>query len=102
MSCNSSEIRQIDIDPDSGFCFGVVTAINKAENELQQGPLYCLGDIVHNGQEVSRLERLGLKTISNEQLTQISNSRIMFRAHGEPPETYKKVKANNNDRCRTS
>lgn len=79
----------IDIDTDSGFCFGVVRAISTAEKELSPStPLYCLGDIVHNEQEVNRLTKQGLKTIAHHDLPQIPDSRLLLRAHGEPPETY--------------
>ena len=80
----------VNIDSQSGFCFGVLTAINKAEEELRKGGvLYCLGDIVHNGQEVERLAKLGLITINHEQFAQLpSGSRVLIRAHGEPPQTY--------------
>lgn len=80
----------VTIDKESGFCFGVVTAIRKAEEELQKGSkLYCLGDIVHNGQEVERLARMGLITIDHEQLRQLHNAKVLLRAHGEPPSTYR-------------
>ena len=79
----------ITIDNNSGFCFGVTRAIKAAESELQKGSLYCLGDIVHNGQEVSRLEGLGLQTIDYDDLRTLPpRSRVLFRAHGEPPATY--------------
>lgn len=79
----------VSIDTNSGFCFGVTRAINAAESELQKGPLYCLGDIVHNGQEVSRLEILGLQTIDYDDLRMLPpHSRVLLRAHGEPPSTY--------------
>ncbi|MBO5054429.1 MAG: 4-hydroxy-3-methylbut-2-enyl diphosphate reductase [Muribaculaceae bacterium] len=79
----------IEIDPGSGFCFGVVTAINKAEEELSNGGvLYCLGDIVHNSAEVERLASAGLKTIDREQFEHLTNVRVLLRAHGEPPSTY--------------
>ena len=79
----------IDIDINSGFCFGVTRAITTAESELSKGSLYCLGDIVHNGQEVARLEKLGLQTIDNDDLRTLpSHSRVLLRAHGEPPSTY--------------
>lgn len=79
----------ITIDEHSGFCFGVTRAIQAAEKELQYGNLYCLGDIVHNGQEVNRLESLGLQTIDYDDLRTLpSHSRVLFRAHGEPPSTY--------------
>ncbi len=79
----------ITIDEHSGFCFGVTRAIQAAEKDLQYGNLYCLGDIVHNGQEVNRLESLGLQTIDYDDLRTLpSHSRVLFRAHGEPPSTY--------------
>lgn len=80
---------QISIDSHSGFCFGVTRAIEAAESELANGPLYCLGDIVHNGQEVARLENKGLQTIDYDDLRTLpSHSRVLLRAHGEPPSTY--------------
>lgn len=83
---------QIEIDPNSGFCFGVVRAIELAEHELGQcGELLCLGDIVHNGAEVQRLEKAGLRTIYADELVAHKGERIMFRAHGEPPSTYKRA-----------
>lgn len=79
----------ITIDEHSGFCFGVTRAIKAAEGELANGSLYCLGDIVHNGQEVARLEALGLQTIDYDDLRTLpSHSRVLLRAHGEPPSTY--------------
>ena len=78
----------ITIDDNSGFCFGVTSAISAAERELQKGQLFCLGDIVHNGQEVQRLEQLGLETIDYDDLRTLHNVRVLFRAHGEPPSTY--------------
>ena len=80
----------IEIDARSGFCHGVVTAIKKAEEELERSdqPLYCLGDIVHNSDEVDRLERKGLSTITHDDLRRLSSSRVLLRAHGEPPSTY--------------
>ena len=79
----------ITIDNNSGFCFGVTRAIQAAESELQKGPLCCLGDIVHNGQEVARLELLGLQTIDYDDLRTLpAHSRVLLRAHGEPPSTY--------------
>ena len=87
---------KIDIDQKSGFCFGVVYAIEKAEEILKkEGQLYCLGDIVHNNVEVSRLEKMGLITIDHEQLKQLKNCKVLIRAHGEPPETYKTMLENN-------
>lgn len=86
----------IEIDKKSGFCFGVVNAIKKAEEELDKGEvLYCLGDIVHNGQEVKRLEHKGLITINHEQFAQLSNVKVLLRAHGEPPSTYEIARRNN-------
>lgn len=80
----------IEIDASSGFCHGVVGAIRKAEEELERSdtPLYCLGDIVHNNDEVERLERKGLSTITHEDLPRLKGSRVLLRAHGEPPSTY--------------
>ena len=79
----------VSIDTNSGFCFGVTRAIKAAESELQNGALCCLGDIVHNGQEVARLEQLGLRTIDYDDLRSLpSHSRVLLRAHGEPPSTY--------------
>ena len=86
---------QITIDNNSGFCFGVTTAIETAERELQKGPLFCLGDIVHNGQEVERLDKLGLETIDYDDLRTLHNVRVLLRAHGEPPSTYHIAKRNN-------
>ncbi len=86
----------VEIDQGSGFCFGVVTAIRKAEEELDKsGHLYCLGDIVHNSNEVERLESKGLETITHDQLRQLHNVKVLLRAHGEPPETYEIAKKNN-------
>ena len=87
---------EIEIDNGSGFCFGVTTAIRKAEEELaQDGQLYCLGDIVHNGMEMERLHRQGLITIDHEQFNQLHNAKVLLRAHGEPPETYEIAQRNN-------
>ncbi len=89
---------QIEIDPQSGFCFGVVYAIQMAEEQLaEHGELYCLGDIVHNNMEVERLQAKGLKIITNEELKHLHNTRVLIRAHGEPPETYKVAIENNID-----
>lgn len=86
----------IEIDKKSGFCFGVVNAISKAEEELAKGvTLYCLGDIVHNGQEVERLTKMGLITIDHEQFAQLHDAKVLLRAHGEPPRTYVIAKENN-------
>jgi len=87
----------VTIDAKSGFCAGVTGAIRRAENELQQtGQLYCLGDIVHNGQEVKRLENLGLETIDYDDLRTIHHARVLLRAHGEPPSTYWIAEQNGN------
>ena len=85
----------VTIDEYSGFCFGVTSAIEAAERELQRGALFCLGDIVHNGQEVQRLEQLGLETIDYDDLRTLHNVRVLLRAHGEPPSTYHIAKQNN-------
>lgn len=86
---------EIEIDNGSGFCFGVTTAIRKAEEELAKGePLYCLGDIVHNGMEVKRLEDKGLITIDHEQMKKLHGVKVLLRAHGEPPETYEIARQN--------
>ena len=80
---------KIEIDNGSGFCFGVTTAISKAETELAKGnTLYCLGDIVHNGMECERLKKMGLITINHEEMKKLHNVKVLLRAHGEPPETY--------------
>ena len=80
---------KIEIDEGSGFCFGVTTAIKKAEEELANGSnLYCLGDIVHNGMECERLKRMGLTTINHDEMKQLHNAKLLLRAHGEPPTTY--------------
>ena len=86
---------KVTIDENSGFCFGVTTAIETAERELQKGQLFCLGDIVHNGQEVERLDKLGLVTIDYDDLRTLHNVRVLLRAHGEPPSTYHIAKRNN-------
>ena len=86
----------IEIDKDSGFCFGVTAAIGKAEEQLAaDGSLYCLGDIVHNSDEVERLQAKGLKTITHEQLAALHDVKVMLRAHGEPPSTYELARRNN-------
>ena len=86
---------QIEIDEGSGFCFGVTTAIKKAEEELAQGrPLYCLGDIVHNGMECDRLREMGLITINHEEMRKLHDVKVLLRAHGEPPETYELARRN--------
>lgn len=78
----------IEIDDKSGFCFGVTTAISKAEEELAGGRLYCLGDIVHNGSECERLRELGLVTIGHGEFSRLEGEKVLLRAHGEPPDTY--------------
>jgi len=86
----------VEIDEDSGFCFGVVYAIEMAESILNEtGKLYCLGDIVHNDEEVSRLTAKGLNIIDHEEFKKLQNERVLIRAHGEPPETYKLALENN-------
>lgn len=86
----------IEIDENSGFCFGVVTAIQKAEAELEKsGSLHCLGDIVHNASEVERLRLRGLKTITHAELERLHDSTVLLRAHGEPPTTYATAERNN-------
>lgn len=86
----------IEIDCDSGFCFGVTTAIRKAEEQLAAGGhLYCLGDIVHNGQECQRLQALGLQTVDHDWLSTTHNTTVLLRAHGEPPSTYATAQRNN-------
>src|SRR5688500_18200080 len=91
-----SENLQVTIDKDSGFCFGVVYAIDMAEEILQEdGYLYCLGDIVHNDEEVERLKSLGLRIINHEDLKDLRNEKVLIRAHGEAPETYRTALENN-------
>ncbi len=86
----------VEIDRRSGFCFGVINAIKAAEDELKEADqLYCLGDIVHNGMEVQRLEDMGLKSISKQEYFTLKNCRVLIRAHGEPPETYTYAEENN-------
>ena len=86
---------KIEIDNGSGFCFGVTTAIQKAEEELAKGnTLYCLGDIVHNGQECERLKKMGLITINHEEFAQLHDVKVLLRAHGEPPATYELARKN--------
>ncbi|MDE6272969.1 MAG: 4-hydroxy-3-methylbut-2-enyl diphosphate reductase [Muribaculaceae bacterium] len=89
-------MKKIEIDANSGFCFGVVTAIRKAEEALEKStPLYCLGDIVHNAAEVERLEKKGLITITHEDLEHLHDVKVLLRAHGEPPSTYEIARRNN-------
>ncbi|WP_118193274.1 4-hydroxy-3-methylbut-2-enyl diphosphate reductase [Albibacterium indicum] len=86
----------VSIDKDSGFCFGVVYAIDMAEEILEEdGYLYCLGDIVHNDKEVVRLKDKGLRIISHDDLPNLKNEKVLIRAHGEAPETYKIALENN-------
>lgn len=86
------KLLHIEIDKSSGFCFGVVNAISQAEKELKDNEvLYCLGEIVHNNMEVERLKSLGLNTITHADLDQLQGKKVLFRAHGEPPETYRKA-----------
>jgi 4-hydroxy-3-methylbut-2-enyl diphosphate reductase len=87
---------QVEIDKDSGFCFGVVNAIKSAENELDgKETLYCLGDIVHNSLEVERLQARGLRTINHEAFARLRGEKVLLRAHGEPPSTYRFAVENN-------
>ena len=89
---------QVSIDDNSGFCFGVVYAIQMAEDYLNEyGKLYCLGDIVHNEEEVERLKAKGLQIISHDDLPNLKHERVLIRAHGEPPQTYKTALDNENE-----
>ncbi len=89
-------MARVEIDNNSGFCNGVVRAIQAAEQELEKGgQLYCLGDIVHNSNEVERLRAKGLITINHDELRQLRNAKVLLRAHGEPPETYRIARENN-------
>lgn len=87
----------IEIDNGSGFCNGVTTAIRKAEEELSASntPLYCLGDIVHNGRECERLKVLGLISVNKDSLSKLHNTKLLLRAHGEPPSTYRQAERQN-------
>ncbi len=88
----------VEIDNGSGFCFGVTTAIRKAEERLQaSGHLYCLGDIVHNSNEVERLASIGLETITHDQMERLHDEKVLLRAHGEPPATYETARRNHID-----
>ena len=88
-------MAQVEIDENSGFCFGVVNAIRKAEEELEKtGRLYCLGDIVHNNSEVARLQQKGLITIVHDEFARLHDVKVLLRAHGEPPETYRIAREN--------
>lgn len=87
---------KITVDPKSGFCFGVVYAIEMAENILKENnKLYCLGDIVHNNREVDRLNNLGLEIIDHKRLSELNDCKVLIRAHGEPPSTYEIALKNN-------
>ena len=87
---------KVTVDPKSGFCFGVVYAIEMAENILkEEDKLYCLGDIVHNNKEVDRLNNLGLEIIDHSRLKELNNCKVLIRAHGEPPSTYEIALKNN-------
>lgn len=89
-------MMKIEIDQNSGFCFGVVYAIEMAEDHLKEnGSLYCLGDIVHNDKEVERLQEMGLEIISYDDLRNLHDATVLIRAHGEPPETYRIALENN-------
>ena len=93
---DSKQNTIVEIDSKSGFCFGVINAIHQAEKALEEtDSLYCLGDIVHNGAEVARLNAKGLITISYEQFKALHNCTVLLRAHGEPPETYEIARQNN-------
>lgn len=86
---------EVEIDKESGFCFGVVTAIQSAERELKNtDTLYCLGDIVHNSLEVERLKALGLQTIDHSGFAHLKGQKVLLRAHGEPPGTYETARQN--------
>ncbi|MBQ8423013.1 MAG: 4-hydroxy-3-methylbut-2-enyl diphosphate reductase [Coprobacter sp.] len=88
-------MARVEIDENSGFCFGVVNAIRKAEEELaKSGRLYCLGDIVHNNSEVARLQQKGLITIDHDTFARLYDVKVLLRAHGEPPETYRIAREN--------
>ncbi|WP_421918071.1 6-phosphofructokinase [Marinifilum sp.] len=89
---------KVEIDPNAGFCFGVVNAIKKAEEHLtKDGQLYCIGDIVHNNIEVNRLNDLGLQSIKHDEYKDLKEKKVLFRAHGEPPSSYEIAKKNNNE-----
>ncbi|MBO4645456.1 MAG: 4-hydroxy-3-methylbut-2-enyl diphosphate reductase [Bacteroidales bacterium] len=91
-----SRVAEIKIDEQSGFCFGVINAIKTAEEWLaKEGSLYCLGDLVHNSEEMQRLTDLGLQVITHEELRELHHVRVLIRAHGEPPETYRIAQENN-------
>jgi len=86
---------KIEIDSNSGFCFGVVNAIESAERELDKGgALYSLGDLVHNNLEMERLRKMGLRTIERKDFSNLHNNTVLLRAHGEPPSTYEMAERN--------
>ena len=88
---------QIEIDKHSGFCYGVINTVKLAEEALAEGkPVYCLGEIVHNEEEVARLRSKGLEIIDHSQLDKLSDAIVLIRAHGEPPETYERIGENAN------
>ena len=88
-------MAKVEIDEGSRFCFEVVNAISKAEEELAKGgTLYCLGDIVHNSREVERLKEMGLVTINHDEFNRLHDAKVLLRAHGEPPETYETARRN--------
>ncbi len=90
------DTKIVEIDSKSGFCFGVINAIQQAEKALEtHKTLYCLGDIVHNGEEVARLNTKGLITITHEEFKNLKDCTVLLRAHGEPPETYEIARENN-------
>jgi 4-hydroxy-3-methylbut-2-enyl diphosphate reductase len=87
---------KVDIEPGSGFCFGVENAVRIAEEALRNGePVYCLGEIVHNDIEVARLKEMGLVTITYDEFAELHDCKVLVRAHGEPPSTYEKARRNN-------
>lgn len=87
---------KIEIDPHSGFCFGVIRAIKSAEESLEiDDDIACLGDIVHNGEEVNRLENKGMRTVNLEDFPKLTGKTVLFRAHGEPPQSYALAAAHN-------
>src|SRR5690554_5418899 len=100
---HSNNMSKIEIDRQSGCCFGVAKAITRAEEELKKdGTLYFLGDIVHNSIEVERLEKMGMITIDHAQLKELKNVKVLLRAHGEPPSTYEIARENNIERIDAS
>ncbi len=86
----------IEIDEESGFCYGVIRAVQKAEMKLKESStLYSLGSIVHNNSELDRLNKIGLEVIDLEQMKNLSDTTVLIRAHGEPPRTYEIARENN-------